>query len=571
MKNVATHKLILVLLAMMLVSQAAVPCTNFLITRGASTDGSTMISYAADSHVLYGELYFWPAADHPVPSYVDIYEWDTGKKLGQIQQVPHTYQVVGNMNEHQVAIGETTFTGLESLGSQPGAVMDYGSLMYIALQRSANAREAIQVITDLVAEYGYYSTGESFSISDKEEVWILEMIGKGAGALGAVWVARMVPDGFVSGHANQARITTFPQTYSKGAISSADMDKLHDPSVHTVYADDVISFARQKGLYKGTDAAFSFSDTYAPLDFGAARFCEARVWSMFRKVAPDMDDYLDHVMGHDLENRLPLWVKPTHKVSLEDMMSFMRDHFEGTPLDMTKDYGAGPFEVPYRWRPLTWEVDGVAYCNERAVATQQTGFSFVAQSRNWYPDPVGGILWWGLDDAATTVYAPLFCGMEAVPPSVREGYGSLLEFEEDAGFWVFNQVANLAYTRYSYIYPEIEREQQELEGKFIASNEAISEAAAKLYATNSRLGIEFVTDYSVDQMENTISAWKLLYQYLFAKFVDGNIKKTDGRRFVDNGEGRDIPVMPDQPGYSEAWYRKVQENRGDHFRVVDSE
>jgi dipeptidase len=424
-------------------------------------------------------------------------------------------------------------------------------------------------MTQLVDEYGYYSTGESFSISDKNEVWILEMIGKGEGQRGAVWVARMIPDGFVSGHANQARITTFPQKYSEGAISSDEIEKLTDPKIQTVFAKDVISFAKGKGWYKGKDSDFSFSDTYAPLDFGAARFCEARVWSMFRKVASDMDRYLPHVLGHDLDVRLPLWVKPDHKITLEEMMSFMRDHFEGTELDMTTDIGSGPFEVPYRWRPLTWEVDDVEYCNERAVATQQTGFSFVAQSRNGYPDPVGGTIWWGLDDAATTVYVPLFCGMAAVPPSVREGFGSLIEFEEDAGFWIFNQVANLAYTRYNIIFPEILRQQQKLENKFLASNEAISEAAARLYRTDRELGIEFVTDYSVDQMEKTVASWKELYRFLFTKFMDGNIKQTteDGR-FVDNGEGKNIPAKPDQPGYGEDWYRKIRQTTGDHFKVI---
>ena len=527
-----------------------------------------MISYSADSHVLYGELYHWASGTHADTAMLDVYEWDTGKFLGTIKQAKHTYQVIGNMNENQVAIGETTFTGLEELGTQSNAIIDYGSLMYIALQRSKSAREAILLMTQLVSQYGYYSTGESFSISDKNEVWILEMIGKGEGHRGAVWVARMIPDGYVSGHANQARITTFPQTYQEGAISSDAIHRIHDPQVHTIYAADVISFAKKKGWFAGKDQDFSFSDTYAPLDFGAARFCEARVWSMFRKVSPDMDKYLPHVLGEDLNVRLPLWVKPDHKITLEEMMGFMRDHFEGTDLDMTRDIGAGPFELPYRWRPLTWEVDGVEYCNERAVATQQTGFSFVAQSRNWLADPVGGIIWWGPDDAATTVYTPLFCGMSSVPPSVRKGFGSLIEFEEDAAFWVFNQVANLAYTRYSYIFPEIVELQQKLEKKFLASNEAISEAAAKLYKADRALGIEFITDYSQDQMGNTVSSWKKLYQYLFTKYMDGNIKKTENGQFVENGEGANIPAMPDQPGYGETWYKKIQQTTGSHFKVI---
>jgi len=337
-------------------------CTNFLVTRGASVNGSTMISYAADSHVLYGELYFSPAQDYPEGSWLEIYEWDTGKFLGKIRQVPHTFSVIGNMNEYQVAIGETTYGGRRELVDTSG-IIDYGSLMYVTLQRAKSAKEAIQIMGNLVAEYGYYSSGESFSIADKNEVWIMEMIGKGPGNKGALWVARKIPDGYISAHANQARITTFP---------------LNDPE-NCLYAEDVISFARDKGWYTGKDEDFSFSDTYAPLDFTAARFCESRVWSFFSKVNKDMDKYLDYAMGYNLENRMPLWIKPDNKISVQDMMRFMRDHFEDTPMDMTRDIGAGPYRMPYRWRPLTWQVHDQTYFNERAVATQQTGFSFITK------------------------------------------------------------------------------------------------------------------------------------------------------------------------------------------------
>ena len=544
-------------------------CTNFLVTKGASADGSTMISYSADSHVLYGELYHWPAATYPEGTMLDVYEWDTGKYLGKIKQARQTYNVVGNMNEYQVAIGETTYTGLKELGSQAGAIMDYGSLMYIALQRSKTAREAIRVMTDLVAEYGYYSSGESFSIADANEVWLLELIGKGEGEKGAVWVARMIPDGYISGHANQARITTFPQSYKAGAISSDQMDKLFDPNMHTIYAADVVSFAKAKGFYEGKDADFSFSDIYAPVDFGAARFCEARVWSIYRKVTTGMDQYLDHALGQNLDNRLPLWVKPDEKVSLQKMFGFMRDHFEGTELDMTKDIGSGPFQMPYRWRPLTWEIDGVRYCHERAIATQQTGFSFVSQSRNWLPDPVGGIFWFGLDDASSSVYMPMFCGMTKVPRSMERGFGSLVEYQHESAFWTFNEVANLAYTRYSIIFPEVQKVQQELENKYLASNEAITEAAAKLYQVDASLGLEFITDYSVNQGSNCVKRWRALYNFLFTKFMDGNVKKTDGWLFIDNGEGRNIPAYPTQPGYGEEWMRKIIHATGDQFRMPE--
>jgi len=374
-------------------------CTNFLVTKGASKDGSTMITYAADSHVLFGELYYLPAADHPEGTMIDIYEWDTGKFLGQIEQVPHTYSVVGNINEHQVSIGETTYGGREELQSQSGAIIDYGSLMYLTLQRAKTAREAIEVMTGLVEKYGYYSSGESFSIADPDEVWILEMIGKGEGEKGAVWVARKIPDGYISGHANQARITTFPQ----------------DDPENCLYSDDVISFAREKGYYEGSDEDFSFADAYAPIDFGGARFCEARVWAGFNKVTEGMDQYLDYAMGENFDNRMPLWVKPDQKVGARDVMEMMRDHFEDSPMDMSKGVGAGPYDLPYRWRPLTWEHDGKTYFNERAISTQQTGFSFVTQMRGDLPDPIGGIIWFGLDDSYSTVYAPLYCGMLEAP------------------------------------------------------------------------------------------------------------------------------------------------------------
>jgi dipeptidase len=357
---------------------------------------------------------------------LDIYEWDTGKYLGKIKQAPVTYNVVGNINEHQVAIGETTFGGREELGKQTGAIMDYGSLIYVALQRAKTAREAIRIMTELVAEYGYYSSGESFSIADPNEVWIMEMIGKGEGQKGAVWVALRIPDGYISGHANHARITTFPLKDKENCL----------------YSPDVVSFARSKGWFSGKDEEFSFSDVYAPIDFGGARFCEARVWAIFRKVNKDMDKHLDYAMGHNLTNRMPLWIKPDRKISVQDMFAFMRDYYQGTPLDMTVDVGAGPYGNPYRWRPLTFKVDGATYCNERAVVTQQTGFSFISQSRSWLPNPIGGVLWFSVDDAGSAVYSPMYCGMTEVPHAFAVGNGSMMEFSPDAAFWVFNQVSN---------------------------------------------------------------------------------------------------------------------------------
>lgn len=546
--------LTLVLLALTSVFSHAVACTNFLITKGASADGSTMITYAADSHVLYGELYFRPAADYPAGEMVDVYEWDTGKYLGKIKQVSHTFSVVGNMNEFQVSIGETTYGGKEELVDTTG-IIDYGSLMYLTLQRAKTAREAIRIMGELVAEYGYYSSGESFSIADPNEVWILEMIGKGSPSSvkdkrgrirtvynkGAVWVARRIPDGYISGHANQARITTFP---------------LNDPE-NCIYAPDVISFAREKGYFNGEDKDFSFSDTYAPVDFGGARFCEARVWAGFNKVGSGMDKYLEYAKGHDLKNRMPLWIKPDKKLSVSDVMGMMRDYYQGTDLDMTKDIGAGPYQSIVRWRPMTWKVDGVGYFHERAISTQQTGFSFVAQSRGWLPNPIGGILWFGVDDTYSTVYVPMYCGITKVPESYAVGNGRMMEFSDDAAFWVFNQVSNLAYTRYKDMIVDIQKVQSALEGKFVAYTPVVDKAALELYQTNPASALEFLTDYSVNQGNSTVARWKELYRHLFTKFLDGNVKVKDG----DNQN----PIVK-FPGYDESYYRMIIEKTDGKFK-----
>lgn len=536
------------------VSGPVLACTNFLVTKGASTDGSTMITYAADSHVLYGELYYRPAADYPEGTMLEVYEWDTGKYLGKIKQARHTYSVVGNMNEHQLAIGETTYGGLPGLVDTTG-IIDYGSLMYITLQRARTAREAIKVIGELLAEYGYYSSGESFSISDPNEVWIMEMIGKGSPQIvkdkrgrtrtvcnkGAVWVAMRIPDGYISGHANQARITTFP---------------LNDPE-NCIYSPDVISFARERGLYSGADKDFSFSDTYAPLDFGAARFCEARVWAGFNRVSSGMDKYTDYAKGYDLKNRMPLWVKPDKKLSVQDVIGMMRDYYQGTDLDMTKDIGAGPYQSIVRWRPMTWNVDGETFFHERAISTQQTGFSFVAQSRSWLPDPVGGILWFSVDDSYSTVYVPMYCGITQVPETYAVGNGSMMEFSDNSAFWVFNQVSNLAYTRYKDMIVDIQKVQTALEGKFIAHTSVVDKAATDLYKTDPAKAREFLTDYSVNQANSTVMRWKELYRYLFTKYLDGNVKVRDG-----NKQNPKVKF----PGYDEGYYRMIIEKTGDKFK-----
>lgn len=554
-KSIVAFALTLALLAGQNKAQG---CTNFLVTRGASADGSTMITYAADSYTLYGELYHWPAAKWPEGSTLDIYEWDTGKFLGKIAQVAETYSVVGNMNEHQLAIAETTFGGREELAKQKDAIMDYGSLIYVTLQRAKNAREAISIMSELVDTYGYYSSGESFSISDPNEVWIMELIGKGEGRKGAVWVALKIPEGYISGHANQARITTFP---------------LNDPE-NCLYSKDVISFAKEMKWFSGKDSEFSFSDVYAPLDFGAARFCEARVWAGFNKVSEGMEEYTDYAKGliefggtnNFAQNRMPLWIKPDKKLTVKDVMEMMRDHYYDTPLDMTKDLGAGPYQLPYRWRGLTWKVDDETYCNERPISTQQTGFSFVAQLRNWLPDPVGGILWFGVDDSYSTCYVPMYAGITEIPECFRVGNGDLLNYSETSAFWAFNTVANFAYLRYKDMIVDIRKVQAELEDKFITFVPYVDQAAAEiLKAQGPEKARQFLTAYSVNEANAMTKKWKELQQYLLVKYLDGTIKKEENGKFLRNDHGQ--PAAPLSPGYPEWWYRAIVNSTGDHFKV----
>lgn len=565
-------------------------CTNYLVTKGASVDGSTMITYAADSHVLYGELYHWSAGVYPAGTLMDIHEWDTGKYLGKIEQAQRTYNVVGNMNEFQVAIGETTFTGLAELQDTTG-IMDYGSLIYTTLQRATSARDAIRIIVELTTKYGYYSTGESFSIADKDEVWIMELIGKGmnmkkdkkTGEMvnankGILWVALRIPDGYVSGHANQARIMTFPLANGKQSVTSKDMNKIMDPEVEVIYAEDVITFARDKGLYKGDDVNFSFSDTYAPVDFGGARFCDLRVWTMFNRVNDGMDKYWDYAKG-DIKhaekfedgrpnpnkyatNRMPLWVKPQKKISVHDMMMFMRDYLQDTELDMSTDFGAGPYALPYRWRPLTWEVDGITYVNERATATQQTGFSFVTQSRTWLPNEIGGIIWWGVDDANAGAYMPLYSSITESPEHIERGNGALMEWSETSLFWITNQVSNLSYTRYNVIQPDVNKVRDGLEKMFIDRVKAADEAALKLYKESPSEAVAFLTDYSSDMVSRTFKDYQHLYRELFMKFMDGNVKTRN--------PGFQNPHV-EQPGYSDQFLRKVVEDTGDKLKVIEPE
>jgi dipeptidase len=568
MKKIASV-ILAVLVSGLFSLQTAEACTNFLVTKGASKNGSVMITYSADSHVLYGELYYWPSRDYPIGSMMDVYEWDTNKFRGRIKQVAHTYSVIGNMNEHQLSIGETTYGGIEEM-EDTSAIMDYGGLIYISLQRAKTAREAIKVISDLVSEYGYASEGESFSIADKNEAWIFEIIGKGPGNKGAVWVARLIPDGYICAHANQARIRTFPLATGKKnsiAITSKDLSRINDPIVECVYAWDVIDIARAHKLYTGPDDQFSFSDTYNPVTFEGARFCEIRVWAFFRSVNDEMDQYKDYVSGHDLSRRMPLWVKPNRKISNYDMMNFMRDHLEGTEFDMRKDIGAGPFGSPYRWRPLTWNVTGDenSYCNERATSTQQTGFVFVAESRNWLPDPVGGIFWFGVDDASTTVFNPMYCGITEVPDCFKVGNGDMCTYSPASAFWLFNLVANMCYSRYDMMSADARKVQKELEMQYIEGTSAVDEAAKKLYENDVWKARDYLTDYSIKAAQNTFDKWKSLSEYLLVKYIDGNIKKEKDGQFLRSPDG--YPAMPSQPGYNDAWKKSVIQDTGKKLLV----
>ncbi len=550
---------IIMLLALFHESQA---CTNFLITKGASVDGSTMISYCADSHIRYGELYFTPAADWPEGSMRVCYDRGTNAPRGSIPQPAHTYQVVGYINENQVAIGETTFGGREEL-IDPNGIIDYGSLMFIALERSTSAREAIKIMADLVEEYGYGSDGESFSISDPNEVWYMEIMPKGE-EKGAVWVAIRIPDGYVSGHANAARITTFPLRNGKTSITDKDWKKLYNPQVEVIYKHDIIDFARRKGYFSGKDKDFDFSAAYAPVDFGAARICDLRVWTMFNKVCDGMDEYWDYVTGKDLTHRMPLYVKPNRKVSLNDMMSFQRDHFQGTELDKTLDPGAGPFGSPFRFNPLYWEYDGKKYFNERSIEVVQTGFSFIAQSRSWLPNAIGGIIWFGVDDTNSTVYTPFYCSISEVPIEYRVGNGDILTYSDNAAFWVFNRLAHFKYLYYNRVIDDIQSVQNELETVYQEQVNYADNQALNLLTESPAKAIAYLTDFSNQAGHNTVARWKELSNYLLVKYLDSNVKQVDENgQFLRNPYG--YPLKPKQPGYPDSWKKTVIEGTGERF------
>jgi dipeptidase len=540
------RKIISVILILPFVTVVSDACTNFLVTKGASLDGSTMITYNADAGGFMEPLAYLPAAKYGPNDSLDVYDWDTGKYLGRIKQAAETYLVVGNINEYQVSIGETTFTGQEKLQDTNG-IMDYGSLIRITLQRAKTAREAIKIIDELVSEYGYYSTGESFSIADPNEVWILEMIGKGGIEKGAVWVAVRIPDGYVAAHANQSRIRKFP---------------LNDPE-NCLYSKDVITFAQKNGYYDPKkDGEFSFVDAYNPLEPGGLLFCEGRVWSLFSNAAPSMKlspDYWRCVEGAE---PYPLYIKPDKKLSVKDVFELFRDHFDGTDYDLKKGAGAGPFGSPVRYKPMTFKLDGdslTQYAWERPISTQQTAFSFVSQMRSWLPREIGGIFWYGVDDNYTSVYNPLYCGIQTPPPS-SQGH-SIKDFSLNSAFWVFNLVANMAYNKYSYIYPDIKEVQTELENKFFDFQPAVEIAASELYKKDKNLAIKYLTEYSISQFEMTVERWRMLWESLVLKYNDGyinNVNEAGGRHPKGVGYGQEFfkRAVQERPKYYEVKMRK---------------
>ena len=542
------------LLLLVTARPAADACTNVIITKGASADGSCMVTYAADSHQLYGELYFHPAANWPVGSKLDVYDWDSGYYRGKIAQVPHTFQTVGNMNEHQLIIMETTFGGREGLSNKDG-IIDYGSLIYITLQRARTAREAIRTIDELVQTYGYCSEGETFSIVDKDECWIFEIVGKGE-QKGAVWVAVRIPDGMISAHANQSRIHHFP---------------LNDPE-NCLYTPDVISFAREKGFFNGKDEDFSFCDAYCPADWGALRGCEARVWSAFRLLGgSNFDDakYLDFASGENPANKMPLCIRPEKKVSVKALADVMRDHYEGTAFDFSEEAGAGVSRVPYRWRPMSFELDGKEYMFERAIATQQTGFWYLGQARSWLPDEVGGVLWFGVDDAATSALTPIYTCISQVPECFREGNGSMLEYSPTSAFWLFNRVAQFSYLFYDRAEPEIRAAADCYENenvKLVAEQDAL--ALKMLEGGNRGQAVRMLTEFCARRSQTLFNTWNDLSNYLLVKYMDGNVKRqNEDGRFQDNGSGKPIPASPIHPKFRERWLRAVVKDHGDVMEV----
>ncbi len=533
--------------SLLLVSVYAMACTNFIVGKDASTDGSVICTYNADDYGMFQNLCHYPAAKHAPGEMRRVVDWDSNKYHGEIPEAPETYNVIGNINEYQVTIGETTYGGREEMVDTTG-ILDYGSLIYIALQRSKTAREAINVMTTLVNTYGYNSEGETFTICDPNEAWIMEMMGKGPGSKGAVWVAIRIPDNAICAHANQSRITTFNIKDKKNVL----------------YAKDVVSFARKMGWYTGKDADFNWNETYAKPDFSGRRFCEARVWSFFNHFSSEMNRYLPYAMGFE-ENAepMPLWIVPNHKVSVQEVMACMRDHYEGTPFALDSDIGGGIWEMPYRPTPLTFELDGKKYFNERPTSTQQTGFSYVSQMRSWLPREIGGLMWWGNDDGNMVAYTPVYCSMTVRPECFNTPGADEITFSDRNAFWVCNWVSNMVYPRYSLLFPSLQEVRDSLEKSYFSAQKAVEEHALQLDAESPQKAAEFLNNYSVDKAQQMLTRWRQLATYLIVKYNDMIIHPEKDGQFTRDENG--LGTRPKRPGYPEKFRRALIQQTGDKF------
>ena len=538
---------------MLLASSGAFACSNLIVGKKASVDGSVMVSYNADDYGMFGHLCHYPAGTHPKGSMRQIYDWDSGVYHGEIEEAPVTYNVIGNINEFQLSIGETTYGGREEMVDSTG-ILDYGSLIYVTLQRAKTAREAISVMTSLVEKYGYNSEGETFSICDPNEAWIMEMQGTGAGSKGVVWVAMRIPDDAICAHANQSRIGKFNMKDKKNVM----------------YAKDVVSFARSKGWFKGKDADFSWKMAYAKPDFSGRRFCDARAWAMLNHFY-DMSPYLDWALGKNPDAQdMPLWVVPNKKVSVQDVENVMRDHYEGTPLSVAdgSDIGGGIWEMPYRPTPLMYKVDGKQYFNERPVSTQQSGFVFVSQMRSWLPREIGGVFWFANDDANMAAFTPVYCSMTERPECYNTPGVDAVHFSKKNAYWVCNMTSNMVYPRYSLMFPTLKEVRDSLDNSYFAAQAGVEKKAQELYAQNPQAAVKYLNDYSVEKAQQMLARWNQLFEFMVVKYNDMIIKPTD-----KNGTFKKTPyglgATPVRPGYPEKFAKQLVKQSGDKFLVPE--
>ena len=529
--------------AMLLASSGAFACSNLIVGKKASVDGSVIVSYNADDYGMFGHLCHYPAGTHPKGSMRQIYDWDSGVYHGEIEEAPVTYNVIGNINEFQLSIGETTYGGREEMVDSTG-ILDYGSLIYVTLQRAKTAREAISVMTSLVEKYGYNSEGETFSICDPNEAWIMEMQGTGAGSKGVVWVAMRIPDDAICAHANQSRIGKFNMKDKKNVL----------------YSKNVISYARKMGWFNGKDSEFSWKNTYAFPDFSGRRFCDARVWSFFNHYADDFDRYLPWALGKDKDAEdMPLWIVPNRKLSVADVENGMRDHYEGTALALdTTSIGGGVYEMPYRPTPLTFTVDGKQYFNERPISTQQTAFTFVSQLRSWLPREIGGVLWFGNDDANMVAYTPVYCGNTVQPACYNTKGADAVTFSSDNAFWLCNMVSNMVYPRYSQLFPELKAVRDSLETSYFANQTSIEKQAADLYQTDKAAALKLLNNYSNTKADEMLVSWKHLATRIIVKYNDMAVKKEKDGKLLQSVT---------RPGYPASFGRKLVKETGDWYAV----